>query len=168
MIAMRRLKKLTRYLLGTSEVYQKLCLDAHAETLKCLSKAIGLTTKKLVKAAVEEQFSFTDAQCSHGHTEDEFFFFERRDRVVRHSLRSNRVFGNNAIFPRKAVQNSTASSDNCSERICGVQTKKARSNETHRAEDAHSAEMAEHGTTSYSQSGYASCGSNVGLRFFFC
>ena len=112
MIAMRRLKKLTRYLLGTSEVCQKLCLHAHAETLKCLSKAIGLTTKKLVKAAVEEQFSFTDAQCSHGHTQKTRVFFERRDRVVRHSLRSTGVFGNSATFPRKAVQNSTASSDN--------------------------------------------------------
>ena len=56
-IAMRRLKKLTRYLLGTSEVYQELGLDPHA----------GLATKKMVKAAVDEQFSFTDAQCSHGH-----------------------------------------------------------------------------------------------------
>ena len=34
MIAMRRLKKLTRYLLGTSEVYQELCPDTHAETLQ--------------------------------------------------------------------------------------------------------------------------------------
>ena len=33
-IAMRRLKKLTRYLLGTSEVYQELCPDPHAETLQ--------------------------------------------------------------------------------------------------------------------------------------
>ena len=34
MIAMRRLKKLTRHLLGTSEVYQELCPDPHAETLQ--------------------------------------------------------------------------------------------------------------------------------------
>ena len=34
MIAMRRLKKLTRYLLGTSEVYQELCPSPHAETLQ--------------------------------------------------------------------------------------------------------------------------------------
>ena len=33
-IAMRRLKKLTRYLLGTTEVYQELCPDPHAETLQ--------------------------------------------------------------------------------------------------------------------------------------
>ena len=78
MIAMRRLKKLTRYLLGRSEVYQKLCLDAHEETPKCLSKAIGLTTKKLVKAAVEEQFSFTDAQCSHGQTQKTRVFRAQR------------------------------------------------------------------------------------------
>ena len=34
---------------------------------RCQSTAIGLTTGKLVKAAVEEQFSFTDVQCSRGH-----------------------------------------------------------------------------------------------------
>ena len=34
MIAMRRLKKLPRFLLGTSELYQELCLDTHAEVLK--------------------------------------------------------------------------------------------------------------------------------------
>ena len=33
-IAMRRLKKLTRYLLGTSEVYQEFCPDPHAETVQ--------------------------------------------------------------------------------------------------------------------------------------
>ena len=33
---------------------------------RCQSTAIGLTTEKLVKAAVEEQFSFTDVQCSRG------------------------------------------------------------------------------------------------------
>ena len=36
-IAMRRLKKLTRYLLGTSEVYQELCPDPHAETFASAS-----------------------------------------------------------------------------------------------------------------------------------
>ena len=34
MIAMRRLKKLTCYLLGTSDVYQELCPDPHAEILQ--------------------------------------------------------------------------------------------------------------------------------------
>ena len=34
MIAMRRLEKLTRYLLGTGEVYQGLCPGPHAVTLK--------------------------------------------------------------------------------------------------------------------------------------
>ena len=32
--AMRRLKKLTRYLLSTSEVHQELCPDPYAETLQ--------------------------------------------------------------------------------------------------------------------------------------
>ena len=34
MTAMRRLKKLTRYLLGTSDVYQEFCPDPHAEILQ--------------------------------------------------------------------------------------------------------------------------------------
>ena len=34
MTAMRRLKKLTRNLLGTCEVFQDLCPDPHAETLQ--------------------------------------------------------------------------------------------------------------------------------------
>ena len=34
MTAMRKLQKLTRFLLGTREVYQELCPDPHAETLQ--------------------------------------------------------------------------------------------------------------------------------------
>ena len=64
-IAMRRLKKLTRYLLGTSEVYQELCPDPHAEMLQVPVDSDW--AEELVKAAVEEQFSFTDVQCSRGH-----------------------------------------------------------------------------------------------------
>ena len=66
-IAMRRLKKLTRYSLGTSEVYQELCPDPHAETLQVPVDSDWADNRKLVKAAVEEQFSFTDVQCSRGH-----------------------------------------------------------------------------------------------------
>ena len=77
--AIRRLKKLTCYFPGTIEVYHELCPEPHAETLKVQLKAIGLTTKKLVNAAVEEQFSFTDAQCSHGnaHRRQELFRAQR-------------------------------------------------------------------------------------------
>ena len=85
------------------------------------------------------------------HAKDESSF-ERRSRVVRHRLRSNRRFGSSTTFARMAVQNSTAASDRLTERTRGVQTKKARLNETCRAEDAHSAGVAENGTTSNPQS----------------
>ena len=74
---------------------------------KFQSTAIGLTTEKLVKAAVEEQFSLKDAQCSRGHAPKDESSFERRGRVVRHWLRSNRRFGSSTTFERMAVQSST-------------------------------------------------------------
>ena len=77
---------------------------------------------------------------------------ERRRRVVCHRLRSNRRPGSSTIFARLAVQNSAAASDRFTECACSVQTQRARSNETCRAEDAHSAGMARNGTTSSSQS----------------
>ena len=51
-----------------------------------------------------------------------------------------------------AVKNSAAALDRLTERACSVQTQRTRPNETRGAEDAHSAEMAENGTTSSSQS----------------
>ena len=66
-MVIRRLVRLTRYTLGTS--IRSFVLTHMQKPSKCQLTAIGLTTKKLVKAAVEEQFSFTDAQCSHGHTQ---------------------------------------------------------------------------------------------------
>ena len=77
--------------------------------------------------------------------------FERRSRVVRHWLRSNRRFGSSTTFERMAVQSSTATSDGLTECACGVQATRTRSNETRRIEDAHSAGMAENGTTSNPQ-----------------
>ena len=66
MIAMRRLKKLTRSLLGTGDVYQE--FHSHPQRFcNCRSTATGLTTKKLVNVAVEEKVSFTDAKCQHGN-----------------------------------------------------------------------------------------------------
>ena len=54
-IAMRTFKKLTRYLLGTGEVYQALRPDPHAEALKVQVDSDWADDKKLIKAAVEEQ-----------------------------------------------------------------------------------------------------------------
>ena len=102
--------------------------------------------------AWEEQFSFTDAQCSRGHARKDVSSFERRGRVVRHWLRSNRRFGSSTTFERMAVQSSTAASEGLTERASGVQTTRTRSNETYRVENAHSARMAENGTTSNPQS----------------
>ena len=60
--------------------------------------------------------------------------------------------GSSTMFARMTVHSSTASTNRITERTCGVQAKRAKSNETHRAEDAHSAGMAENGTTTQSQS----------------
>ena len=78
--------------------------------------------------------------------------FERRSRVVRHRLRSNRRFGRSTAFVRMAVQISAVASYRFTEGARTVQTQGARSNDTCRAEDAHRAGMAENGTTSSSQS----------------
>ena len=73
--------------------------------------------------------------------------FERRGRVVRHWLRSNRRSGSGTIFARPSVQTNTVVPDRLTERTRGVQGNRAGSNETQRAADAHSAGMAENGTT---------------------
>ena len=66
-IAMRRLKKLTVTCLALVKCIRNSVLIHMQIRCRCQSTAIGLTTEKLVKAAVEEQFSFTDAQCLRGH-----------------------------------------------------------------------------------------------------
>ena len=66
----------------------------------------------------------------------------RRAHVGKHQM-----FGSSTIFARVTVQSRTVSTDRPTERTCGVQAKRAWSNETHRVEDAHNAGMAENGTT---------------------
>ena len=120
MIAMRRLKKLTRYLLGTSEVYQELCLDPRAEILQVPVDSDWADDKET------RQSCSGGAALFHGcavltwatHTEDESSF-ERKGRVIRHWVRSNRRSGSSTTFARMAVQNSTAASDRLTERTCG-------------------------------------------------
>ena len=118
---------------------------------RCQSTAIGLTTEKLVKAAVEEQFSFTDVQCLRGHERKRRELF-RAQRPSSTALAQEQWFGSSTTLARMAVQNSTATSDGLTERTRGVQATRAGSNETYRAEDACSAGMAENGTTSNPQS----------------
>ena len=84
------------------------------------------------------------------HEKDESSF-ERRSRVVRHGLRSDRRFGSSTTFARMALQNSTPASDRLTKCTRGVRTKRAGSNEIYRAEDAPSAGMAEFGTTANPQ-----------------
>ena len=153
MIAMRRLKKLTRYLLGTSEVYQELCPDPHAETLQVPVDSDWADDRETRQSCSGRSSPLSRMRSAHvgTHAKDESSF-ERRGRVVRHWFRSNRRFGSSTTLARMAVQNSTATSDGLTERTRGVQATRAGSNETHRAEDAHSAGMAENGTTSNPQS----------------
>ena len=99
MTAMRRLKRLTQYLLGSSEVQQELCLDPRAETLKVPVDSDWADDREtLVKAAVDSS-SLSRMRSAHvgTHTEDKISF-QRRSRVVRHGLRSNRRFGRQHNF----------------------------------------------------------------------
>ena len=85
------------------------------------------------------------------HTENKSSF-ERRGRVARHWLKSNRRFGSSTTVAIIAVKNRTDSTDRLTERTCGVQTKRASSNETHRVEDAHNAKIAKIGRLRIPQS----------------
>ena len=89
-IAMRRLKKLTRYLLGTSEVYQELCPDPHAETLQVPVYSDWADDRKN-SSKLQWRSSSLSRMCSAhvGTNAKDESSFERRSRVVRHWLRSN-------------------------------------------------------------------------------
>ena len=119
---------------------------------KCLSTATGLTTRNSSKLQWRSS-SLSRMRSAHMGTyaKDESSF-ERRSRAVRCWLRNNRRLGSSTTFTRMAVQNRAVASDRFTERTRSVLTQRARSKETGRAEDAHSAGMAEHGTTSSSQS----------------
>ena len=124
-IAERRLKKLTRYLRCTSEVYQANCLDPHAETLQ-VPVDIEWADDKETRQSSSSLSRMRSAHIG-THTEDKSSS-EYRGRVVRHRLRSNLRLGSITTFARMEVQNSTASSDRLTECTCGVQVKRARSN----------------------------------------
>ena len=119
-VAVRRFKKLTRDLLGRSEVSQELCPVPQAETLKVPVEsdwADDRETRQLCRGgAVLFHGCAVLARARTKKTSS----FERRGRVVRHWLRSNRSLGSSTIFARMAVQNSTASPDRRKERTCGA------------------------------------------------
>ena len=81
-IAMRRLKKLTRYLLGMSEVYQELCPDPHAETLQVPVDSDWADDRKTRQSCSGGAVLFHGcAVLTWGtHTEDKISY-ERRSRV---------------------------------------------------------------------------------------
>ena len=135
----RRLKKLTRNLLGTSDVYRELIPDPHAEHLYVPVDSEWADDRETRQSCT--RFRYAEDESS----------LERRSRPVRDRLRNNRILGSSTTFSRMAVQDSAVASDRLPERARSVQTQRAGSNETCRAEDAHSAGMAKKGTTSSSQ-----------------
>ena len=78
--------------------------------------------------------------------------FERRSRAIRRRLGGGRRLWSSTTFARMEVQNGAAALGRLTEHAGSVQTQRTRPNETCRAEDAHSAGMAENGTTSISHS----------------
>ena len=106
-IAMRRLKKLTRYLLGTSEVYQELCPDPHAETLQVPVDSDWADDRK------------TRQSCSGGavlsRMRSAYVGTYAKDESGIGSGAIER-FGSSTTLARMAVQNSTATSDGLTER----------------------------------------------------
>ena len=95
--------------------------------------------------------------CLHPHAEDLKVPIDSDcadDQETRQSCSAREVhqmFGS-TMFARVAVQSRAVSANRHTERTCGVQAKRSWSNETHRVDDAHSAQMHENGTTSYPQS----------------
>ena len=136
--AMRRLKKLTRYLL------QELCPDPHAETLQVPVDSDWADDKETRQSCRGGAVLFHGcAVLTWARTQKTRALPRVEAKLYGIGSRNNRRIGSSTVFTRMVVQNSTASSDRVSERTCGVQTKRAWSNGTHQTEDAHSASMAE-------------------------
>ena len=143
MIAMRRLKKLTRYLLGTSEVYQELCPDPHAETLQVPVDSDWADDRET------RQSCSGGAVLFHGCA---VLTWARTQKTRALSSAEAELYGigSGAIEGLGAAQLLKEWQYKC---FSGVHaTRRTRSNETYRVEDAHSAGMAENGTTSNPQS----------------
>ena len=126
MIAMRRLKKLTLYLLGTNDVYQDLCPAPHAATLPVPVDSDWTDDKDTRQSCSGGAVLFRGVRSAHmgTHAEHESCF-ERRGRVVRHWLRINRRSVSSTTLRKMAVQNTTAACVRLTERTCGVQAKRA-------------------------------------------
>ena len=151
-IAMRRLKKLTRYLLGTSEVYQELCPDPHAETLQVPVDSDWADDRKTRQSCSGGAVLFHGcAVLTWARTQKTRALSSAEAEL--YGIGSGAIEGLGAAqLLRMAIQNSTATSDGLTECTRGLQATRTGSNETYRAEDARSAGMAENGTTSNPQS----------------
>ena len=102
MIAMRRLKKLTRHLLGRSEVYQNLSPDP---------PAAGLTTKKIVQSCNGGAVFLSRTQCSrvHAHRRPELFRAQRPSGTAL-AQEQSKVWGEAQFLQEWQYKNSTAAS----------------------------------------------------------
>ena len=144
MTAMRRLKQLTRYLLGTSDVCHELSSDPRWELLRVPVDSDWVDDK--VRDAVKEQYSSALVQCSHGaQNVADASTFKSRSQIVRNKPKSNRRFGCSTISTRMAMLIGTASANGLAEYVSCMQTQSARTHGTHRVDDAHSARMTEKG-----------------------
>ena len=151
MTAKRRLRKLTRYLLGTSDVYQELIPDPHAEPLQVPVDSDWADDKETAQSCSGGAVLFHGcAVVAWSRTQKTKALSSAE--AVRDRLRSNQRLGPSTTFTRMAVHDSAVAADRLPERARSVQAQSAGSNETCRAEDAHSGGMAENWTTSSSQS----------------
>ena len=148
-IAMRRLKKLSRYLLGTSEVYQELCPDPHPETLQVPVDSDWADDRKTRQSCSGGAVLFHGcAVLTWARTQKTRALSSAEAELYGIGSGAIEGLGSSTTLARMAIRNSTATSDGLTERTRGVQATRTGSNETYRAEDARSAGMAENGTTS--------------------
>ena len=153
MTAMRRIKKLTRYVLGTSDLYQELIPHQQTEVLQIPSDTYWADCKETCQRCSGGAVFFHGcAVLTWARTQKTRALSSAEKRAVCHRLSSNRRPWSSTTVARMPVQNSTTALDRFTKCACSVQTKRTWQNETCRAEDAHSAGVTKNGTTASSQS----------------
>ena len=150
-IAMRRLKKLTRYLLGTSEVYQELCPDPHAETLQVPVDSDWAGDRKTRQSCSGGAVLFHGcAVLTWARTQKTRALSSAEAEL--YGIGSGAIEGLGAAQLLREWQYKTVPLLQTDSQSALAVCKRTGSNETYRAEDACSAGMAENGTTSNPQS----------------
>ena len=105
--------------------------DPQAESVQVPVDSDWADDKKLDKAAVQEQFSFTDSHCSHGHAHERREHFRaQRPSCTALAQEQSKVWERHNFFARPTVQTGTVVSDRLTERTRGVQANRAGSIET--------------------------------------